>query len=77
MVTFLVVDCPSAYNVIMGRTALNEFKAIPSTYHLKVKFPTPQGVGEARGDQQHARECYMASLKGEAKEAMMVEELEV
>ncbi|GFZ01910.1 hypothetical protein Acr_15g0005190 [Actinidia rufa] len=49
MVTFLVVDCPSAYNIIVGRTALNEFKAIPSTYHLKVKFPTSQGVGEAKG----------------------------
>ncbi|GFS31826.1 hypothetical protein Acr_00g0019390 [Actinidia rufa] len=48
MVTFLVVDCPSAYNIIVGRTALNEFKAIPSTYHLKVKFPTSQGVGEAK-----------------------------
>lgn len=72
-----MVDCPSAYNVIVGRTVLNEFKAIPSTYYLKVKFLTPQGIGEARGDQQTSRECYMAFLKGETKEALMVEELEV
>ncbi|GFY99518.1 hypothetical protein Acr_13g0009180 [Actinidia rufa] len=42
-----------------------------------VKFPTSQGVGEAKGNQQTARECYMASLKGEIKEAMVIEELEV
>ncbi|KAL0303252.1 UNVERIFIED_CONTAM: hypothetical protein Sradi_6193300 [Sesamum radiatum] len=41
MVRFLVVDAPSAYNVILGRPSLNSFQAIASTYHLKLKFPTP------------------------------------
>ena len=37
---FLVVDCPSLYNVIIGRPTLNRWKASTSTYCLKVKFPT-------------------------------------
>ena len=59
---FLVVDCPSSYNVIIGRPTLNRWKATTSTYYLKVKFPTNNGVGEVRGDQILARECYQAVL---------------
>ena len=58
---FLVVDCPSSYNVIIGRPTLNRWKAATSTYCLKVKFPTDNGVGEVRGDQVLARECYRPS----------------
>ena len=59
---FLVVDCPSSYNVIIGRPTLNRWKAATSTYCLKVKFPTDNGVGEVKGDQILARECYQAVL---------------
>ncbi|XP_075663208.1 uncharacterized protein LOC142632746 [Castanea sativa] len=59
---FLVVDCPSSYNVIIGRPTLNRWKAAMSTYCLKVKFPTEDGVGEVKGDQVLARECYQAVL---------------
>ena len=55
---FLVVNYPSSYNVIIGRPTLNRWKAATSTYCLKVKFPTDNGVGEIRGDQILARECY-------------------
>ena len=48
---FLVVDCPSSYNVIIGQPTLNKWKAATSTYCLKVKFPTDNGVGEVKGDQ--------------------------
>ena len=47
---FLVVDCPSSYNVIIGRPTLNRWKAATSTYCLKVKFPTDSGVGEVKGN---------------------------
>ena len=47
---FLVVDCSSSYNVIIGRPTLNSWKAITSTYHLSVKFPTEYGIGQAQGD---------------------------
>ncbi|KAL0413113.1 UNVERIFIED_CONTAM: hypothetical protein Sradi_1513000 [Sesamum radiatum] len=63
IVMFLVVDTPFAYNVILGRPSLNSFQAIASTYHLKLKFPTPNGIGEEVGDQRQARECYANSLK--------------
>ena len=59
---FLVVDCPSSYNVIIGRPMLNRWKAATSTYCLKVKFSTDNKVGEVRGDQILDRECYQAVL---------------
>ena len=73
-----MVDCPSAYNIILGRTALNAFQAITSTYHLAIKFPTDLGVGTVRGEQTVARECYVASLKEvKLKETMIIEGLDV
>lgn len=64
MVKFLLVDRPSAYNVIIGRIALNELKAVTSIAHLKIKFPTKRGVGKVRGEQGVARQCYNITLKG-------------
>ena len=62
-VTFLVVDCSSAYNGILGRPTLNSWKAATSTYHLIIKFPTDYGIEELRGDQVAACECYIAMLE--------------
>ena len=59
---FLVVDCPSSYNIIIGRPTLNRWKAVTSTYCLKAKFLTDNGVSEVRGDQILARKCYQAVL---------------
>jgi hypothetical protein len=70
-VEFLVVDCPSAYNVIIGRPTLNKLRAVISTYHLLVRFPTEHGIGELKGDQVTARECYFASLGPEATHQTM------
>ena len=49
-IDFLVVDCPSMYNFILGRPTLNKLKAATSTYYLKMKFPTAHGIGEIRGN---------------------------
>ena len=43
-VTFLVVDCLSIYNAILGRPTLNAWKAMTSTYHFMIKFPIDYGV---------------------------------
>ncbi|KAJ3698911.1 hypothetical protein LUZ61_002616 [Rhynchospora tenuis] len=61
-VNFVVVNTPSPYNIILGRKALNDIGAIAPTPHLKVKFPTRNGVGTLRGEQQVARVCYQASI---------------
>ena len=73
---FLVVDCPSSYNMIIGRPMLNRWKAATSTYCLKVKFPTENGVGKVNGDQVLARECYQVVLATKENHAWMIEEKE-
>ena len=70
-VNFLVVDCSSSYNAIIGRPTLNSWKAITSTYHLLVKFPTEYGVGEVQGDQLEARKYYLAMLAMDEQTQMM------
>ena len=62
-VTFLVVDCSSTYNAILRRPTFNLWKAVTSTYHLMIKFPTDYGVGELQGNQVAARECYVAMME--------------
>ena len=57
---FLVVDAPSPYNAIMGRTWLHSIEAIPSTRHHKLKFPLENENGRVevimvRGDQHMAK----------------------
>jgi hypothetical protein len=63
MVDFLVVDRPFAYNTIINRPALNKLRVATSTYHLMMKFPTEEGVGEVKGDQLATRRCYNISIK--------------
>ncbi|KAL0453046.1 UNVERIFIED_CONTAM: hypothetical protein Slati_1282700 [Sesamum latifolium] len=63
LLKFLVVDVPSAYNVILGRPTLNAFQAVISTYHMKIKFPTPGGVGEVQGDHLQSRRCYVEAVR--------------
>ena len=58
-----MVDYSSAYNAILRRPTLNLWKAITSTYHLMIKFPTDYGVGERCVNQVAARECYTAMLE--------------
>ena len=71
---FVVVDYLSSYNIIIGKPTLNRWKAATSTYCLKVKFPTDNGVGEVKGDQILARECYQAILVPKENHTWMIEE---
>ena len=61
-VNFLMVECSYSYNAIIGRPTLNSWKAVTSTYHLSVKFPTKYRIGQVQGDQLATRECYLAML---------------
>nr|XP_025616859.1 uncharacterized protein LOC112709178 [Arachis hypogaea] len=63
-IQYLVVDCFSPYNIILGRPFLNKFGAIVSTVHLCVKFPLQDHqVVTIHGDHKEARQCYNISMK--------------
>ena len=47
-----------------------------STYCLKVKFPIENGIGEVKGDQVLAKECYQAVLAAKENHTWMIEEKE-
>ncbi|XP_056864066.1 uncharacterized protein LOC130511205 [Raphanus sativus] len=64
---FLVVDCPSSYNVILGRPWIHDMGAVPSTLHQLAKFPTPWGIRAVKGDQENARSCYQTTLRGKTQ----------
>ncbi|XP_073117116.1 uncharacterized protein [Elaeis guineensis] len=66
--TFTVVRVPSTYNAILGRPGLNALRAIVSTYHLLVRFPTKNGAGEMRWDQQLVRRCFQISTQNNKSE---------
>ncbi|XP_038701920.1 uncharacterized protein LOC119998656 [Tripterygium wilfordii] len=55
---FSIVDSPSAYNAILGRPWLHAIRAVPSTYHQILRYPTNNGVREILGDQHSSRSCY-------------------
>ena len=73
----LIVDAPFAYNMLLGRPSLKAIKAIPSAYHMMIKFPTISGVGMVRGDQRVARECYSASMKQKAVDNVYMDDLDM
>ena len=56
---FVVVRTPSAYNAIFGRSAMNKFRVVPSTYHFMIKFLTRNGIDILRGDLRLAKQCLL------------------
>ncbi|VFQ74727.1 unnamed protein product [Cuscuta campestris] len=60
---FIVVDIKCVHNAILGRPGINKVGAVISMPHLCMKFHTPGGVGEMKGDQRNARECYARAVK--------------
>ena len=63
-VDFFIIDCLSAYNVILGRPTLNKIGAIIFTACLTIKFFTDDGeIATMRANQVTARRCYNTSLE--------------
>ncbi|XP_042472500.1 uncharacterized protein LOC122055185 [Zingiber officinale] len=53
---FIIVEALSAYNVILGRPTLNEFRTVISTFCQKIKFRVEDRVGEVKGDRLRPHE---------------------
>ena len=63
-IRYIVVNPNSAYNILLGRPALNRLRAVSSTHHMKIKLPDLSGkVIVIKSDQEEARKCYKNSLK--------------
>ena len=43
---FLTIECPSAFNRVIGKLLLKSLKAITSIHYLTMKFPTAEGIGQ-------------------------------
>jgi hypothetical protein len=63
-----VVRALSPYNAIMGRDWLHRMKAVPSTLHQKLRFPTAEGIMELNGDQVAAKQCVLTATKKKVAE---------
>jgi len=61
---YLLVNANASYNILLGQSSINHLKAIVSTPHLAMKFPSTIGdIVTVHVDQKIAHECYVASLK--------------
>jgi len=61
---YLVVNANSAYNILMGRPAVNRLRAVASTCHMKMKLSDLSGkVIVIKSNKEEARNCYENSMK--------------
>jgi len=73
-IRYLVVNANSAYNILLGRPALNRLNGVASTHHMKMKLPDLNGkVIVIKSDQEEARKCYENSLKTKKSVFMVFE----
>ncbi|XP_068501815.1 uncharacterized protein [Phaseolus vulgaris] len=73
-IRYLVVNANSAYNILLGRPALNRLWAVSSTRLMKMKLPDLSGkVIMIKSDQEEARKCYENSLKTKRGVVMVIE----
>jgi len=63
-IRYLLVNLNTSNNILLDRSSINCLKAIVSTLHLAMKFPSTVGdIVTVHVYQKIARECYVASLK--------------
>lgn len=79
MLDFLVIKILSTYNTILGWIRLNMMQAVVSIYHLMMRFPTSNNVGEVRGNEAMAQQCNIATFGKNIKplEMLPIEGLDV
>jgi len=63
-IRYLVINAPSAYNIHLGRPALNRIGAVSLWRLMKMKLPSLEGTMiTIKSDQKEAKRCYQNSLK--------------
>lgn len=62
-VPFIITDADCVHNIILRRPALNQFKVVVLTFHLKMKFPTEAGIRTLSGDRGRAWKYYTLSTR--------------
>jgi len=63
-IPFLVIDCPSLYNCIIGRTGLAQLGVTCSTAHLKMNYHAKDGIiASLNGDIEAAKRCFLQASK--------------
>ena len=60
---FIVVDVFSPYTAIMGQPWLHILRAVSSTLHQKVKYPSGGQVLEIVGSQVATRQCLVVAIQ--------------
>ena len=50
MADFMVIDQPSSFDAVLGRPSFKALKVITGIYHLMMKFPSLNGVGQVHGN---------------------------
>jgi len=66
-IRYLFVNVNTSYKILLDRSSINHLKAIVSTPHLAMKFPsTEEDIVTVHVDQKVAPECYVTSLKVES-----------
>ena len=48
VIDFLTVNCPSAFNGVLGRPLLKVLRVVTLTHCLTMKFLTAVGIGQVR-----------------------------
>ncbi|XP_065634236.1 uncharacterized protein LOC136069523 [Quercus suber] len=69
MVKFIVVTSFSPYTAILSKPWIHAMGVMPSTLHVKVKFPTEHGIAVVKGSQQMARQCLITMVNQEKEGA--------
>nr|XP_016461826.1 PREDICTED: uncharacterized protein LOC107785113 [Nicotiana tabacum] len=56
---FQVIDGDMRYNALLGRPWIHNIRAVPSTLHQVIRFPTRDGVTTIHGEKQAAKEIFV------------------
>ena len=77
-VIFLVVDTPSAMNMIMGREWIHAVKGVVSTHHQVMRCQSSDGLYTIyiKGDQSQNQGCYSTENKERGVQKMTNHQIE-